>query len=132
MAMDRRPIELDRVRRIGAAGFGWIDRRFVRDWVARLTRDEIALYAFLALVADKSGLSYWGDARAAALLKLTPRELADARAGLVSAGLIAYRSPLYQVLEIPPGARDVAREGERGGALSIADVLRRMAAGEET
>lgn len=108
-------------------GFSWIDRRFVREgFLEPLSASEILLYFFLVAVADKDGLSYWGDARTAHLLKLPSEELVRARATLVRRGLVAYERPLYQVLELER-SRPAQREG---GLASVADVLRRLAAGE--
>lgn len=128
MPLEKRPIEPSRVRRMGRSGFGWIDRRFLREHAARLTRDEMLLYFFLVCVADGEGLSYWGDARAAALLKLDLAEFTAARRGLVVADLVAWSAPLYQVLELPPARRRAESGGESGGAATIGDILRELSA----
>ena len=47
----------DRVRRPPRSGWSWIDRRFVREFAPRLSRDAILLYFFLAAVSDRDGLS---------------------------------------------------------------------------
>lgn len=122
---EKRPIVATRVRTIPGA-FSWIDRRFVRDGlIAPLSRDEIVLYLFLATVADRHGLSYYGDATIAALLKLSPRELEAARRGLVGADLVAFVRPLYQVLSLPgPALRS-------GGPRALGDVLRGLVRGED-
>jgi len=120
MGIEKRPIVPDRIRKI-PPHFSWIDRRFVRDGlIAPLSRDEIALYFFLAAVADREGLSFYGDGTIAALLKLSPAELAAARRGLVAADLIAFASPLYQVLSLPPPAP------RSGGPSAIGEILRRL------
>jgi len=118
--IEKRPIVPARIRRV-PEGFSWVDRRFVRDGlIAPLSRDEVVLYFFLAAVADRDGLSYYGDATTGALLKLLPSELEAARRGLVGADLIAFARPLYQVLSIPAPA---ARDGKPSG---IGDILRRL------
>lgn len=108
-------------------GFSWVDRRFVRDgWAERLSREEVLLYFFLAAVADKEGLSYWGDARVGGMLKLPRGEVERAREGLVRHGLLAYERPLYQVLDLaPPPAR------REGGPRSLAEILRQLASPQE-
>jgi hypothetical protein len=101
-----------------------MDRRFVRDgWLERLSREEVLLYFFLVAVADKDGLSYWGDVRVAGMLKLPREEIERAREGLVRQGILAYERPLYQVLDLAP--RPAPSRG--GEASSIAEILRRMA-----
>lgn len=116
----------ERVRR-PRDGFSWIDRRFVREgFIERLEQAEILLYFFLVSVADRHGLSYWGDARTAGLLKLSLPQLARARQGLIGRGLVAFEPPLYQVL-------DLECEGnvERSGMSSVGEVLRRLSAEKE-
>ena len=116
--VEKRPVVPDRIRKV-PDGFSWVDRRFVRDGlIAPLSRAEIVLYFFLAAVADREGLSYYGDATLAALLKLTPGDLEGARRGLVAADLIAFARPLYQVLSITsPASRG-------GGPSAIGEILR--------
>jgi len=111
-AVTKRVLDARHVRRI-ADGFSWIDRRFVRDgWIDRLALEESALYLFLVAVADKDGLSFYSDARVAALLRLDRRQVASARARLLELGLVAWEAPLYQVLEIPSSVGDGRRRSE--------------------
>src|ERR1700758_162966 len=66
----------------------------------------------LVTVADAQGLSYYSDKTAARLLSLNEAQLREARRSLLAAGLIAYESPLYQVLSLEPtlaGEQQVAR-----------------------
>ena len=120
---EKRLLDPARVRVI-RDGFSWIDRRFVADgWPERLSREEVLLYFFLVAVADKDGLSYWGDPRLAGSLKLPAAEIARARDGLVHHGLVAYERPLYQVLDLTP-QRTAPREGT---ATSLGDILRQLA-----
>lgn len=89
-----------RLRRIPGQ-FSWIDRRLVREHhIERCGRDALALYLLLLTVADAQGLSYYSDPTVCGLLAMQPVELAQARAGLLRAGLIAYERPLYQVLAL--------------------------------
>lgn len=107
-------------------GFSWIDRRFVRDGIIeRLSSEEILLYLFLVCVADANGLSFYGDRRVAATLKIPESSLGAVRHRLVDRGLIAFETPLYQVLELPAHARVVSERS--GGLSSIGDVLRELA-----
>jgi hypothetical protein len=127
----------DRLRRLpgpGGIGFSWIDRRLVRGGhLARLTPAAATLYLFLLTVADRDGVSYYGEAKVAELTGLDRGALFDHVRELVRAGLVAYRHPVYQVLSLPasppssapsplsPGEilRDVVREAGHGdGALA--------------
>ena len=113
----------DRVRRPPKDGWSWIDRRFVRDYAPRLSRDGVLLYFFLAAVSDKDGLSFYGDASIALRLRMAEKALVAARDELVAADLVAYRAPLAQVLSLP--AATVQRRG--GGLATFGDILRSLA-----
>jgi hypothetical protein len=78
----------------------------------------------LCTVADAQGLSYYSDPRTASLLSLSECELRTARAELLSAALIAYRNPFYQVLSLEPHQGPPAPR--TGQPLSVADILRQM------
>jgi hypothetical protein len=101
-AIEKRLLVPSRRRVLPEGGFSWIDRRLVRDgFLSGLTSPESLLYFFLAAVADQNGLSFYGDRRIAALLKLSETALEHARRELERKDLIRYRPPLYQVLSLP-------------------------------
>jgi len=117
----------ERLRRPPATGWSWVDRRFVRDHAARLSRDAVLLYFFLAAVADKHGLSFYGDATLAALLRMPLPALLEARDELLAHDLIAHEARFTQVLSLPSPVR--RRAGEPGGGLmQLGDILRRAMA----
>ena len=90
-----------RLRRTGGS-FGFIPHRFLREgFLSSLEKDELALYVFLALAADREGLSFYGDKKIRDVLNLTPTELQDARDGLVQRDLLRYEEPFYQLLDLP-------------------------------
>jgi hypothetical protein len=97
------PIDPDRVRHL-TRPFAWIDPR-LRDRLLDLSPDEITLLFFLHLVADRFGLSFWADGSIAKKLPLEVGEVVEARIGLVRKSLVAYRYPLFQVLDFPRGDR---------------------------
>ncbi len=125
----------ERLRRVPRT-FSWIDHRLVRDGhITRCSHEALALYLFLVTVGDAEGLSYYSDTTAGRLLKMDAGVLASARRELRSAGLIAYRHPLYQVLSLdnpiaclPVQSRPVPRRGS-GEAVSIGEVLRQAVGG---
>ena len=91
----------ERVRRVPPQ-FSWVDHRLVRDGFCRRCQpDALALYLFLITVGDAEGLSYYSDANVSRLLNLPVARLPEVRDGLCRADLVAYRQPLYQVLELP-------------------------------
>lgn len=109
MSVRKEPIDPEHVRSVPREGFSWIDRRFVREgFMEHLPREAILLYLFLVAVSDARGLSFYANPTVARILKLNQEELTQARARLVSAGLILYRYPLYQVLPLPKRQRPPA------------------------
>ena len=94
----------DRLRRVPAQ-FSWVDQRLVRmEYIRRCDCRGWALYLLLVTVADAQGLSYYSDGKVAELLALNPGEVREARQQLLTAGVIAYEQPLYQVLALGGGA----------------------------
>jgi len=98
----KRVLHPERLRKIEGS-FSWIDHRFITGGFLRdLSTLEILLYLFLVAVSDRNGLSFYHDDRMASLLKVDLPALGQAREGLVLRSLLAYESPLYQVLSLPP------------------------------
>ena len=91
----------DRVRRPPDEGFSWLDRRFLREHASKLTGDAIVLYFFLAAVSDKHGLSFYNDSTTAGRLRMREQAVVEAREELITHDLVAYQSPLTQVLSLP-------------------------------
>jgi hypothetical protein len=112
-----------RVRRPPTDGWSWIDRRFVRDFAPRLSHEAIALYFFLAAVADKNGLSFYHDATIAGRLRISEDAVACARDELIREDLVAYRTPLTQVLSLP--RLQVQRRG--GELVQLGQLFRTLA-----
>jgi hypothetical protein len=107
--------------------FSWIDQRLVRDdHLARCGPQALALYLLLVTVADAQGLSYYSDKTAARLLSLNEAQLREARCSLLAAGLIAYDSPLYQVLSLEPTSTREQPVARTGQTLSTSAILRQI------
>ncbi len=99
--MEKKIIEKDLVRKVSGS-FGFIPHHFREGgFIKYLEMSEIALYFFLILVADRFGLSFYGDHAISKALKIAKSELLDAREGLIEQRLIAFESSCYQVLELP-------------------------------
>jgi hypothetical protein len=116
-----------RLRRPPQTGWSWVDRRFVREHAAHLSRDAVLLYFVLCAVADQHGLSFYGDATLAAMVRINLPALMAARDELLARDLIAHETRFIQVLSLPqPGQR---RRGEPGGGLmELGEILRRAVA----
>ena len=101
--MTRKPILVpSRLRRPPATGWSWIDRRFVREHMAYLSREAVLLYFFLSAVADKHGLSFYSDGTLVMQLRMTLPTLVEARDELLARDLIAHETRWTQVLSLPP------------------------------
>src|SRR5271169_6669797 len=126
-SMPQKPILVPaRLRRPPATGWSWMDRRFVFEHMAHLSREAVLLYFFLAAVADKHGLSFYADGTLATLLRMTLAALIQARDELLDRDLIAHEGRFTQVLSLLPSSQ--RRRAESGGGLmQLGDILRRAA-----
>ena len=113
-----------RLRRPPTSGWSWVDRRFLREHAAHLSRDAVLLYFVLCAVADQHGLSFYGDATLAALVRMNLPALMTARDELLGRDLIAHETRFTQVLSLPPAGR--RRRCEPGaGLMELGEILRR-------
>jgi hypothetical protein len=102
-----------------------VDRRFVHEYAAHLSRDAVLLYFFLSAVADKHGLSFYGDGTLAALLRMSLADLIQARDELLARDLVAYQARFTQVLAMPPpGQRRRPEPGQ--GLMRLGELLRQI------
>ena len=126
----RKPIMPQRQRRIPPQ-FSWVDHRLIRDGhVQGRSARALALYLFLVTVADAEGLSWYSEAALCRHLSWNGTELQNARAELQQAGLIVYRDPLYQVLDLSPVVVSSTSSSRRDGeAVPVGEVLRHMLGG---
>lgn len=108
-------------------------------FIDRCEARSAALYLFLVTVSDAQGLSYYGASTLARRLHLSDEQFAAARQQLIDLDLIAYRSPLYQVLALPgtvaaprpaPRALAIPRNGTTTGGqpVSLATLLQQAQA----
>lgn len=98
----RAPIVPHRRRQVPPQ-FSWVDHRLVRDGhLQGRSASALALYLFLVTVADAEGLSWYSDEALCRQLSCTERQLHHDRDELQQAALIAWRRPLYQVLDLSP------------------------------
>lgn len=109
----------DRLRR-PPRSFAWLDHRLRSGgFLSRLDPEEIALYFFLALAADRQGLSCWRlDRIEREMPCFDVPALRRARDGLVRADLLAFQpwhaqglDGSYQLLALPPADPERTRPG---------------------
>jgi hypothetical protein len=116
-----------RLRRPPETGWSWVDRRFVRERMAHLSREAVLLYFFLSAVADRHGVSFYGDGTLACLLRMTVPALINAREELLAHDLIAYEVRFTQVLSIPPSGQH-RRDKPGQGLMQLGEILRQAIA----
>jgi hypothetical protein len=99
--MKKKVLDPDRIRKINGS-FAFIEHRFLRaGFFENLTHNELLLYLFLTLVANKEGISWYPYDKICAILKWILDEYLDARNGLISKDLIAFDGHVFQVLDLP-------------------------------
>ncbi len=107
----------DRIRHRHGS-FGWIEHRFIREgFLEGLHHPEALLYVFLAIVADERGISFYSQERIRHLLRIPhAHTLEGAINELVDRDLLAYRSGIYQVLDLPASAGRYDRSHDYGNS----------------
>jgi hypothetical protein len=99
--MKKKVLDPGRIRKISGS-FAFIEHRFLRDgFFENLTPNELLLYLFLILVANKEGVSWYPYDKICAILKWISDEYLDARNGLICKNLIAFDGYVFQVLDLP-------------------------------
>jgi hypothetical protein len=126
--MNQKPILVPtRLRRPPKTGWSWVDRLFVREHIAHLSREAVLLYFFLCAVADKHGVSFYGDGTLVIQLRMPLAALIDARRELLTRDLIAHEIRWTQVLSLEPWGQH-RRHGPGQGLMAIGDILRQAIA----
>lgn len=99
----------DRVRTLDGIAFGWLDARLQHQgWLRVVTPQACAVYTFLCLAADRSGVSFYRRERMARELGLDDAEVIRCLSRLCDLGLVAHRpyrpgaaDGFWQVLSLP-------------------------------
>ena len=126
--IQKRILVPERLRRPPSTGWSWLDHRFLREHGDHLSREAVLLYLFLSAVADRHGLSFYGDDTLATRLRLTKPVLEQAREELLARDLVAHQLPLIQVLSLP--LRGVSRRAEPGqGLIRLGELFRQAGTG---
>jgi len=99
--MKKKVLDSDRIRKISGS-FAFIEHRFLRDgFFESLSPNELLLYLFLTLVANKQGISWYPYDKICAIFKWILDEYLAARNSLISKNLIAFDGHVFQVLDLP-------------------------------
>ena len=100
------------------ASFAWIDHRLVRNGFTEvMTHQDMVLYLFLVLVADKNGVSFYRKEKICQAVSLDYNQFEIAKDRLINMKLVAFEgysvlSPngYYQVLPIETNAPDYHKQ----------------------
>jgi hypothetical protein len=100
------------------SSFAWIDHRLIRNgFMETMTHQDIVLYLFLILVADKNGVSFYRKEAICKAVSLDYSQFDVARDRLINMNLIAFESysmlspnGYYQVLPITNKAPDYSKQ----------------------
>lgn len=107
--IQKKVIDKGRIRRIDG-GFAFIPHRFLTDgFVGDLSADQLLLYFFLVLAADRFGLSFYSYDKICSLLEMSLDQYVDARCALIEKDLIAFDGTVFQVLALPPSPKQSKR-----------------------
>ncbi len=98
--------------------FAWVDHRLMRNgFLQVMTHNDIALYLFLILVADKNGVSFYRKEKICEAVSLDFSQFEIAKDRLINMKLIAFESysaispnGYYQVLPIETKALDYSKQ----------------------
>jgi hypothetical protein len=98
--------------------FAWIDHRLIRNgFINVMTHNDIVLYLFLILAADKNGVSFYRKEKMCETMSLDYNKFEVARDRLITMKLIAFESysalspnGYYQVLPIESMAPDYSTQ----------------------
>ena len=98
--------------------FAWIDHRLIRNgFINVMTHNDIVLYLFLILAADKNGVSFYRKEKMCETMSLDYNQFEVARDRLITMKLIAFESysalspnGYYQVLPIESMAPDYSTQ----------------------
>jgi hypothetical protein len=98
----RGPIVPARIRRVAGQSFAFVPHRFLREgFFCSLSTNELRLYVFLVLAADRDGMSFYHQDRICSTLEVDLDDYLEARNGLLAKDLIAFDGKRFQVLSLP-------------------------------
>ena len=98
--------------------FAWIDHRLIRNgFMETMTHQDMVLYLFLVMVADKNGVSFYRKEIICETVSLDYNQFEIAKDRLVNMNLIAFESysvlspnGYYQILPIENNASDYSKQ----------------------
>jgi len=102
----------------------------VRDgYLHECSHQAAALYLFLITVSDVKGLSYYSDHSICKHLTMDNCILSESRVELIRLSLIAYKKPLYQVLDLAPQEIVFPRNSPKDAVQPFGQILKQIMEG---
>jgi len=99
--IEKRILVPEKIRQIRGS-FAFIEHKFLQaGFWASLSRDELLLYFFLVLAADRNGISFYGYDKICTMLALNIDGYIAARNNLISKDMLAFDGTFFQVLALP-------------------------------
>ena len=106
-----------KIRKINGS-FAWIDQRLIRNgFIEVMKHQDMVLYLFLVLVADKNGVSFYRKEKICEAVSLDFSQFEITKDRLINMKLIAFESysaispnGYYQVLPIENKAPDYSKQ----------------------
>ena len=126
--MEKHLVIPSRKRRIPAR-FSWIDHRLVKhEHFKHSSSGSMKLYLFLATVSDSEGLSFYGLRSLSCNLNMSESDINKYRNELIELDLIAYKKPLFQVLDLAQPKLSIPDQRNQPGDdfHSIGQVFKQM------
>lgn len=124
-----KPLRTDRLR-TQERPFSWIPFRILSGgYLKQMSPTAKLLYFFLCLVADRKGLSFYGDRRLSELLGISGSAIERARTELCRLDFLAFDGRIYQVLSLPSARPEKAprnRTVRNEGPVPLGRILRQL------
>lgn len=112
--MQKRILREDRIRQTSNR-FSFVPHRFLLEgFFKSLTPNELVLYFFLTLAADKNGISYYGQKSICDHIQREKAAYEKALTGLVVKDLVLFDGVFFQVLELPSAPVFVSQISRKG------------------
>jgi len=100
------------------SSFAWIDHRLIRNgFLEVMTHQDMVLYLFLILVADKNGVSFYRKEKICQAVSLDYNQFEIAKDRLINMNLIAFEgysvlssNGYYQILPVETKAPDYSKQ----------------------
>ena len=130
--MDRSIISITHKRKI-VGSYGCIEHRFICEgYIYDLSLTEILLYFFLAVVADKNGISFYGADKVISMLKISEADYFGTLSKLEQKDYILREGNKIQLLSLPLRSSETTQKvfERQNNTVSLATILKGITNGQ--